>query len=394
MIQTLKSKFPQKISFLLFALLSISYVLSLFLLQLFGAVLFLMWIFDNWGEKKKSVDIIIKTIFLFGVIRLISLIFSSYPATSNEALYKEAFFYAAVLAFFFYIKTFEKKKVLDLILIFILGAVAMSVVGITKFVLGNVERAEGISSGYAVFSSYLLVALALALFYPRKFQNVRLNLYWPVIILTLFIGITTSLGRTNIFISILLFITAIIFKKINFKQILFLVLLFIVSATIYFYLPAKQLEHKFENRLENITQLSDRDVIWKGAKQILLEKPTIGFGPRTFKDIFPLRDQFADKNIGGWHNDFLQIYFESGLLGLIAFLILLGVPIIIAYKQINNQNIYSELRGLSLSLLLAIISLILSALTAGFITSVVLSIVFVFLLSVLSRIEADAAKNN
>lgn len=394
MIQTLKSKFPQKISFLLFALLSISYVLSLFLLQLFGAVLFLMWIFDNWGEKKKSVDIIIKTIFLFGVIRLISLIFSSYPATSNEALYKEAFFYAAVLAFFFYIKTFEKKKVLDLILIFIIGAVAMSVVGITKFVLGNVERAEGISSGYAVFSSYLLVALALALFYPRKFQNARLNLYWPVIILTLFIGITTSLGRTNIFISILLFITAIILKKINFKQILLLVLLFVVSATIYFYLPTKQLENKFENRLENITQLSDRDVIWKGAKQILLEKPIIGFGPRTFKDVFPLRDQFADKNIGGWHNDFLQIYFESGLLGLIAFLILLGVPIIIAYKQINNQNIDSELRGLSLSLLLAIISLILSALTAGFITSVVLSIVFVFLLSVLSRIEVYAAKNN
>jgi O-antigen ligase len=385
----IKSRFSSNYIFPLLGVFVVSFVLSLFLLQVIGGIIFIFWLFEKWDEKKKIVDILTVSVIIFGIIRLISIFFSAFPSNSYESLYKEALFYFALVFMCFYLKTLDKKTLLRLVLIFIIGAAVMSIVGITRFVLGNVDRAKAFSSGYAVFSSYLMVALSLTLFYPRGFQNSKSWIYWSVIILILFFGILSSLGRTNILIAILLIITSVVLKKINWKQLLLLSTFLAALSIIYFYLPAKQIENKFESRIENFTQLSDRDIIWKGAKEILFEKPILGFGPRTFEKIFPLRDQFADKNIGGWHNDFLQIYFESGLVGLLSFIGLLIFSLGVSIKQIRNKKIDADLRKLSTSILVALIALILSAITAGFITSVVLSIVFVFLISILSRIEVE-----
>ncbi len=385
----IKSRFSSNYIFPLLSIFVVSFVLSLFLLQIIGGIIFILWLFEKWEEKKKIIDILTISVFVFGTVRLLSIYFSSFPSDSYEALYKEAFFYIALVSLCFYLKTLDKKMILYLLLIFILGAAVMSLVGITRFVFGNVDRAQAFSSSYAVFSSYLMVALGLALFFPRRFQNNKSLFYWSMIILILFIGILTSLGRTNIIISILLIIAAVVLKKMNWKQLFLLITVFAALSIIYFYSSEKQIENKFENRIESITQLSDRDIIWKGAKEILFEKPIIGFGPRTFEKIFPFWDQFADKKIGGWHNDFLQIYFESGLLGLFSFIGLLIVSLVVSIKQIRNKKIDADLRKLSTSILVTLIGLILSAITAGFITSVVLSIVFVFLISILSRIELE-----
>jgi O-antigen ligase len=385
----IKSRFSSNYIFPLLSIFVVSFVLSLFLLQIIGGIIFILWLFEKREEKKKIIDILTISVFVFGTVRLLSIYFSSFPSDSYEALYKEAFFYIALVSLCFYLKTLDKKMILYLLLIFILGAAVMSLVGITRFVFGNVDRAQAFSSSYAVFSSYLMVALGLALFFPRRFQNNKSLFYWSMIILILFIGILTSLGRTNIIISILLIITAVVLKKMNWKQLFLLITIFAALSIIYFYSSEKQIENKFENRIESITQLSDRDIIWKGAKEILFEKPIIGFGPRTFEKIFPFWDQFADKKIGGWHNDFLQIYFESGSLGLFSFIGLLIVSLVVSIKQIRNKKIDADLRKLSTSILITLIGLILSAITAGFITSVVLSIVFVFLISILSRIELE-----
>lgn len=385
----IKSRFSSNYIFPLLSIFVVSFVLSLFLLQIIGGIIFILWLFEKWEEKKKIIDILTISVFVFGTVRLLSIYFSSFPSDSYEALYKEAFFYIALVSLCFYLKTLDKKMILYLLLIFILGAAVMSLVGITRFVFGNVDRAQAFSSSYAVFSSYLMVALGLALFFPRRFQNNKSLFYWSMIILILFIGILTSLGRTNIIISILLIIAAVVLKKMNWKQLFLLITVFAALSIIYFYSSEKQIENKFENRIESITQLSDRDIIWKGAKELLFEKPIIGFGPRTFEKIFPFWDQFADKKIGGWHNDFLQIYFESGLLGLFSFIGLLIVSLVVSIKQIRNKKIDADLRKLSTSILVTLIGLILSAITAGFITSVVLSIVFVFLISILSRIELE-----
>ena len=120
-----------------------------------------------------------------------------------------------------------------------------------------------------------------------------------------------------------------------------------------------------------------------------MNHPLIGYGPRTFQQIFPFRERFADKGIGGWHNDLLQIYFESGTVGLISFIFLLWVIVRTSFNLLKDKKTDAEFKLLSKSVLGSVIALLLSSLFAGFITSVVLSIVFIFLISFLSRIDFE-----
>jgi O-antigen ligase len=210
-------------------------------------------------------------------------------------------------------------------------------------------------------------------------------LFWPILYIIILVGIVTSLGRANIAIALLILFSAILLKRISLKQIIVLGLCGLAAISVYIYKPSSQIEH----RIESITQLSDRDIIWQGAKEICLKHPLLGYGPRTFHQAFPFKERFADKGIGGWHNDFLQIYFESGIVGIISFIVLLWVVIKSSINQLRNKQTDTELKSLSASVLVSLIALLLSAFFAGFITSVVLSIVFVFLISFLSRIDCE-----
>jgi O-antigen ligase len=354
-------------------------------MQLAAGILFVLWLFEKHEERKKSFDHILAFILVFGLVRLISVFLSEYPQSSYESFYKEGLFYTSAVAFSFYLKTLDKKSILNLMLAFIIGAALMSLVGSIRFFLNQVERAQAFTSSYAVFSSYLLVAFSVALFYSQEAKNNSQILFWSAIYIIILIGIVTSLGRANIAIALLILLIAIVFKQIPLKQIIILGIFFFIGALIYIYNPSASMEQ----RVENITQLSDRDIIWQGAQEISSKHPFLGYGPRTFHQVFPFKEKFADKGIGGWHNDFLQIYFESGIVGLISFVVLLWVIIKTSFTQLRNKKADAELKLLSASVLASVIALILSGLFAGFITSVVLSIVFVFLISILSRIEFE-----
>lgn len=379
----LKSRFNKNIIYSLLTILSVSFVLSLFLMQLVGAILFVLWLFEKHEERKKSFDSILTFIIIFGLIRLISIFLSEYPSSSYESLYKEALFYTSAAVIPFYLKTLDKKSVMNIMIAFILGAALMSLIGSARFFLGQVDRAQSFTSSYTVFSAYLLSAFAVALFFPKKNKTILQIISWSSVYIVILIGIVASLGRANILIALLLLLSAIILRQLPFKQIVVLGLFFIIGAALYIYKPSSIIE----NRVENITQLSDRDIIWQGAKEISMEHPLIGYGPRTFHQAFPFKERFADKGIGGWHNDFLQIYFESGISGLISFIILLWIIIKCTINQLRNKKIDTELKLISASVLASIIAFLFSALFAGFITSVVLSIIFVFLISFLSRID-------
>ncbi len=381
--QMLKSRFNSRIILSLLIVLSISFVLSLFVMQLAAGILFVLWLFEKHEQRKKSFDIILKFIVVFGLVRLISIFLSEYPQNSYESFYKEGLFYTSAAAIPFYLKTLDKKSILTLMLAFIIGAAVMSLVGSTRYFLNQVERAQAFTSSYAVFSSYLLAAFSVALFYPKKIKSNFHILLWSAVYIIILIGIVTSLGRANIAIALLILLSAILFKQIPLKQIIVLGIFFLIGALIYIYNPPASMEQ----RVENITQLSDRDIIWQGAKEISLNHPLLGYGPRTFHEVFPFKERFADKGIGGWHNDFLQIYFESGIAGVISFIVLLFVIIKNSFNQLKNKKTDAELKSISASVLAAVTTLLLSALFAGFITSVVLSIVFVFLISFLSRID-------
>ena len=376
------SRFNQNVHFYLLVASVCSFLFSLFLLQLFVGALSVLWIFDKFSEKKKAFDIFSKVIFIFLVVRIISILFSSYPGDSNQAYYKDALFYFGFFSFDFYLKTLDKKRIKIIVYSFAVAAAVIALIGLIRFNLSLVDRAQSFSSGYSTFSSYLLAGFGVLICLSTDIKN---GYILKTVLLALILsGVITSLGRTNIVTIILLFIAAFFLKKINIKEASIIILLTVVLSAISFYNNSVEANA----RMEQPASLSDRDVLLKGSKDLFLEfkNPILGYGPRTFKDVFPYREMLTDKGIGSWHNDFIQIYFESGILGLAALLTIIIVTYYFLIKILKN-NIDNEYKIVLLGVLLGLSGLILSALTAGFIDSPVLSLVFAFLISLVSGIN-------
>ena len=364
-----QSRFNIKYITLLIGIASCTFVISLFLMQLLFAIIFFLWIIEKNSEKRKAFDLFTLAIIIWGIIRIIAVVCSQYPSQSNQIFYKEALFYASFLSLQFYFKSFSEEQVGTVIKYFIAGGVLSSLIGIAQFNLHLVDRAQSFSSSYTVFSSYLLAVLPVFLFLPKNIFNGKIRLTAIIIIV---IGLITSMGRTNILIAAVMVLLSLFMKRISVLNFLMIILI----AGLISYLSFENNKKEITNRLTNPSTLSDRDIIWKGAAELMLKHPFQGFGPRTFQQIFPYKNEFNDKGVAGWHNDFLQVYFESGILGLISFLIII-------FLIIFNGNSSFKLNDISNpGVFLSLIGLILSAFTAGFITSVVLSIVFVFLLTI------------
>ncbi|OGU32096.1 MAG: hypothetical protein A2057_03400 [Ignavibacteria bacterium GWA2_35_9] len=376
----ISSRFDLRIPFYLMILLSVSFVLSIFAMQLFAGILAILWLFEKYSEKRKAVDRIVIFILIYGLVRLAAIIFSEYPSVSVQSLYKEGLFYLSIFSIGFYVKVFDEQKTRQIIYLFIIGAALNSLIGIARFNLGFVERAESFSSGYTVFSVYLLAAFGVAVILSDLVEIKEKYFYLHIVLSAIILaGMVSSLGRANIGISILILLAGVFLKKIKIKQVFLICLVAVILAFISFFNNSTEATH----RVEAPAQLSDRDILYKAAAELAWEHPVLGFGPRTFKEIFPLKDELTDKGVGGWHNELLQVYFESGLAGLLAYIILM-VGIFSSGISFVKRNKAEENTIIVFSILVSIAALLLSAFFSGFIDSPVLSIVFALLVSVLA----------
>jgi hypothetical protein len=236
------------------------------------------------------------------------------------------------------------------------------------------------------FSTYLLAALPVLIF-SIALHNVSLNwLVRSIGISFILTGIITSLGRVNVAIAVLVFLTGLVLKKINLKE-------FITITLLTFFLCSISFNNNsfgvFGYRVSNPSLLSDRDILIKGAEDVFLKfkNPLLGYGPRSFHLIFPYLNELSDQRISSWHNDFIQLYFESGFLGLLSLCLLIFFPLFsgIKYllkKKANNHSFKELILGISVS----ITALMISALFSVFVNSPVISLVFAFLLALESAV--------
>jgi O-antigen ligase len=94
------------------------------------------------------------------------------------------------------------------------------------------------------------------------------------------------------------------------------ILLFIVAAGVLVWTLSPSLQFRLEQMADIGAFMTGRDVLWRGAAMLAGDHPFVGFGPRTFTSIFPLFDQMPIRGVASWHNDYLQVYMESGIMGL------------------------------------------------------------------------------
>jgi len=103
---------------------------------------------------------------VFVVIRILSALFSDFPDSSNQIYYKDLLFFFSFFAFGYYLKAIDESKLRTVYSAVVIAAIFVACIGLTRFLAGDVERAQSFTSGYSTFSSYLvsLIGFALILF--------------------------------------------------------------------------------------------------------------------------------------------------------------------------------------------------------------------------------------
>jgi len=374
----LQSRFNQKYIFFITAGFLATFLLSLALLQLFAVLLFFGWLFEK--NKLKGINIPVLIVLAFGIIRIISIIFSEYFDSSIIAVQKELFFYTTLVALSFYIKTFSRKDIIRLIEIFIHSGALVALIGIILFSMGKVHRAQSFGSGYATFSTYLVVVLMFILSFHSYFQSRKELILWIAETSLIISGIILAMGRADIAIAILLGLIIIFFRKVTIGK---LSITFFAAFVIAF--AAIQLNsEESQKRVADPTTLSDRDILYEGFFDLALEHPLLGFGPRTFHDIFPHIEKLADKKVGSWHNDFVQTYLESGIFALILLLFLIYTVFAKANWVIFKPKRMITIEPEKFAAIFGFIAVLLSGLTGVFLYSPIISLLFAFLISLFS----------
>ena len=386
----IETRYIHRIPLYVFLATISSFLISLFLFQIFAVLLIVLWLLEKNKSKLLAFDKISLLFFIFIIFRILSVVFSAYPDSSIPMLYKDGIFYLSFFAMCFYLKVFDEKKIKIIAFTFVIAAMAVALVGLIKFNLGFVHRAESFSSGYMAYSLYLLASLGFGLLLYNFIIQKKYVVAWTAGVGLIISGIAASLGRTNIVLALLVFLVSLFFLRINKWFSIGTVLLSVIVVFISFQLNTKELE----SRIEQPTMMSDREIIWGNAKELILkfENLLIGYGPRTFGEIFTGRDKLQDVNVGSWHNDYIQLYLESGILGLLSYLLLIGFSLFVSFKYLVRKKVRQFEKVLLTGLIISIIAMLLAAVTSGFINSPLIPVVLAFYLALISAIVYPAEK--
>ncbi len=97
---------------------------------------------------------------------------------------------------------------------------------------------------------------------------------------------------------------------------------------------------------ENRSSLHSRLMIWNASMEIIKDNPIFGIGPGTFQEVYLSYSEKFDEPYLEWavaqpHNTFLAFYLQTGLIGLIGFVLILFWFFRLGLKRKNNNIQYS-----------------------------------------------------
>lgn len=370
--------FGKKIFSWLFYCLFGVLIFSTTLSQLFAFLLILFWL-SSIVRGKKSCSL--KTYLGIAVVcfiffRLLSVPFSVDWEASLRATGK-VFFY---LIFFVILDNLEienKAKLRRILSVFFYTAVIAAGYGIGKYLLGKEERIMSTTSGWGTLGMYLTAVFAPVLYLGSNREWFRKRLIWWMVICTIFAGIILTFGRIHWLIA---FIVVLLVGLRRERKMLILSFL-LLSLLFFFHQPFRD---RFLTLRHPIEESSGRDVLWRDALSKLGQRPVLGYGLNTFKKTFTSLDSTSDKGVGTWHNEFLQMYMESGLLGLSAFLGLF-LMIFFTFLQLKKTIKDSFYLDLVVALGLSFLTFFLTCFVGGFILDPNTSLQFFIFAGILAK---------
>ncbi|MDD4363741.1 MAG: O-antigen ligase family protein, partial [Atribacterota bacterium] len=339
---------------------------------------------EKFSFEKKPVD---KIIFLYLLYGSISLIWS---VNIYHSIIAWPLFLAGPILYFLSSNTVKKQPNLNfLVLIILYSGTIMGFYGILQYLgidfdfwAGNVNRGQvfGLFGNVNYFAEYLILPLSLALGLFINKERVFSRLYLIISLIAMGGGLFFTFTRGSYLgIAAALTVMMVLYyqgsiekthKKYYQRMILFfLIMIFIALAVIYIPhtfnkagTPLGRLRERVT--IENITSGNNtirRIAIWKITWLMIKDRPVLGSGIGTFdyhtldyqakffaqgdnRDIYP--HGFAAQS----HNEYLQIWSELGLVGLLLFLGIIFVyyrHVLLNLKRINKMKEKAIVIGLA-----------------------------------------------
>jgi O-antigen ligase len=312
------------------------------------------------------------------VVRAVSILFSVRPDLSVVALRTDLFFcliFYVVLCEFHVCNT---DRILAVFRVLFWSGVAAALVGSARCLAGDVPRATSTTAGYYSLGMYLSTVLAVTLVMGRDKRLFTDRRIWYAGSLVMIIGILLTFNRIHWATMALSILVAGIMRERRLLAVAVLVGLVAMIAV-------PQIAERIGTVSAIGSHTSGRDVLWRGAFMIIGERPVFGFGLRTFEVVFPLMHDMPDKSVGSWHNDYLQVLMDTGLLGLSSLLFLLGVTVQQAIASLRNLPRQEPMRAVIAALLLAVMGYLI----AGGINDTLLSFPFRVFIAIIALVSAS-----
>ena len=279
----------------------------------------------------------------FVAARILAIPLSIDPAASAVAFRTEIVFYLLFFVFTGMLTLERPDEIRFMLRLVIWTGVIAAVIGTVKVLAGFSERAASTSSGFYTLGLYLCVVLSVIVCTGREF--ILRRWLWTVASLIVMLGIVFTYDRIHWAGMLIVIAVAGIFWERR-------LLLTILAAGIALVMFVPSVHTRFMEAVHILSYTSGRDVIWRGAMMIGDQHPVFGFGLRTFHLIFPLQAELPDQHVGSWHNDLLQVYMESGLVGTVMLLAIFGVVAVSAVRRFRAKAIPESYRRTTAALLL------------------------------------------
>ena len=367
---------------------SLSILISIAVTQILISMIMACSIIQIIRTKKFITTGLDKFIILFILMRALTIFLSEYPESSYPILYIEIPFFI----FYFALNQFpvikSKTNAETILKILILGGIIAAVYGGICFAAGIKDRASAIGAGYYTTGIYLTAIATITLFLGKENKIFIKKYIWFIVVFILLAGIFLTLNRVHwVIIAFAMLIVGVIKER---KLLLISIILLAIAALI-----SPTISGRIQMLIHLEHNLSDRDIIWNYGLSLTGNHPYFGYGPRTFSKIFIIRDQLTDKRVDGWHNDYLRVYLESGIVGLFAFISLIGYVIYSGYKILKKKALKTEIKILYRAIFFGICTIFLSSLAGAGVLDVLIIMLFSLLLAIFTGIpENDKSSDN
>jgi O-antigen ligase len=285
----------------------------------------------SWGWP--AVAPIVLPLELYVAFLGVSVLFSTDPAASARDL-SEVFTLCTLPLGWALIRGEQAvRRLFDLL---IATTVLLAGFGLAQYLLTDYgpldNRIPGPFSHYQTFSGILLLGDLLLIARLVAGRGWRRPLYWlAFVVLNLTILLTLTRGT---WVAAFVVLTLVLLMRARRLFIVYLAALLVGGALFAALAPAS-----WNERASSIVDLSDTSnydrlcMAWAGFHMIA-ERPLFGIGPDTVKERYPIyRHPTAPRaHVAHLHNTFLQLAAERGLLSLAAYLWLMGVAFVFAWR--------------------------------------------------------------